>query len=53
MAMGQRYERGLLDPDAPAGTSIFDHHIWVIASDGDLEEGVTSEASSFLRACGS
>jgi transketolase len=46
MAMGQRYERGLLDPDAPAGTSPFDHNIWVIASDGDLEEGVTSEASS-------
>ncbi len=46
MAMGQRYERGLLDPDAAAGTSIFDHHVWVIASDGDLEEGVTSEASS-------
>ena len=46
MAMGQRYERGLLDPDAAPGTSPFDHHVWVIASDGDLEEGVTSEASS-------
>ena len=46
MAMGQRYERGLLDPDAPAGTSPFDHHVWVICSDGDLEEGITSEASS-------
>jgi transketolase len=46
LAMGQRYERGLLDPDAAAGTSPFDHDIWVIASDGDLEEGVTSEASS-------
>ena len=46
MAMGQRYERGLLDPDAAAGTSPFDHDVWVIASDGDLEEGVTSEASS-------
>ena len=46
MAMGQRYERGLLDPDAAPGTSPFDHLVWVIASDGDLEEGVTSEASS-------
>ncbi len=46
MAMGQRYERGLLDPDAAPGTSPFDHMVWVITSDGDLEEGVTSEASS-------
>ncbi len=46
MAMGTRYERGLLDPDAPWGTSPFDHHVWVIASDGDLEEGVSAEASS-------
>ncbi len=46
MAMGQRYERGLFDPDAPAGTSPFDHHIWVIAGDGCMEEGITSEASS-------
>lgn len=46
MAMAARYERGLLDPDAPAGESIFDHQIWVICSDGDLEEGVSSEASS-------
>ena len=46
MAMAARYERGLLDPDAPQGASIFDHQIWVICSDGDLEEGVTSEASS-------
>ncbi len=46
MAMGARYERGLLDPDAAPGTSPFDHHVWVIASDGDLEEGLTSEASS-------
>jgi transketolase len=45
-AMAARYERGLFDPDAPAGTSPFDHHIYVIASDGDMEEGVTSEASS-------
>ncbi len=46
MAMAARYERGLLDPDAPEGTSIFDHHIWVICSDGDLEEGLSSEVSS-------
>lgn len=46
MAMGARYERGLLDPDAAPGRSPFDHHVYVIASDGDLEEGVTSEASS-------
>ncbi|MDT5408184.1 MAG: transketolase [Mycobacterium sp.] len=45
-AMAARYERGLFDPDAAAGTSPFDHHIYVIASDGDMEEGVTSEASS-------
>jgi transketolase len=46
MAMASRYERGLFDPDAEPGTSPFDHHIFVIASDGDIEEGVTSEASS-------
>ena len=46
MAMASRRERGLFDPDAPAGTSPFDHYIYVIASDGDIEEGVTSEASS-------
>jgi len=45
-AMAARYERGLLDPDAAAGTSIFDHAIWVICSDGDLQEGVSGEASS-------
>ena len=45
-AYAQRFERGLYDPDAPAGTSPFDHHTFVIASDGDLEEGITSEASS-------
>ncbi len=45
-AMAARYERGLLDPDAPTGTSIFDHSIWVICSDGDLQEGVSGEASS-------
>ncbi|GGM63426.1 transketolase [Longimycelium tulufanense] len=46
MAMAARRERGLFDPEAPPGTSPFDHHIYVIASDGDIEEGVTSEASS-------
>lgn len=46
MAMAARYERGLFDPDAAPGTSPFDHLIYVIASDGDIEEGVTSEASS-------
>ncbi|MCO1339606.1 transketolase [Kocuria polaris] len=45
-AYGQRRLRGLLDPETPAGESLFDHTIWVIASDGDLQEGVTSEASS-------
>ncbi|WP_425548070.1 transketolase [Arthrobacter ginkgonis] len=45
-AYAQRRMRGLLDPEAPAGTSPFDHTVWVIASDGDLQEGVTSEASS-------
>ena len=45
-AMAARYERGLLDPDAPIGKSLFDHSIWVICSDGDLQEGVSGEASS-------
>ena len=45
-AYGQRYERGLLDPDAPEGQSPFDHKIWVICGEGDVEEGVSSEASS-------
>ncbi|MGH3908165.1 MAG: transketolase [Pseudonocardiaceae bacterium] len=46
MAMAARRERGLFDPDTPLGESPFDHHIYVIASDGDIQEGVTSEASS-------
>jgi transketolase len=46
MAMAARRERGLLDPDARPGASIFDHHIYCIASDGDIEEGVSHEASS-------
>src|SRR3954463_5569402 len=46
MAMAARRERGMLDPDAPQGESVFDHTIWAFASDGDLEEGVSGEASS-------
>jgi transketolase len=46
MAMAARYERGLFDPDAAPGASPFDHRIYAFASDGDLEEGVTGEASS-------
>ena len=45
-AYAARYERGLFDPDAAPGTSPFDHFVYVIASDGDLQEGITSEASS-------
>ena len=46
MAMAARRERGLLDPSTAAGESPFDHHVYAIASDGDLEEGVSAEASS-------
>ncbi|MDY0945042.1 transketolase [Frigoribacterium sp. CFBP9039] len=46
MAYAARFERGLFDPEAAVGTSPFDHHVYVIAGDGDLQEGVTSEASS-------
>ncbi|WEH34733.1 transketolase [Streptomyces sp. AM 4-1-1] len=46
MALAARRERGLLDPDALPGSSPFDHHVYVVASDGDMMEGVTSEASS-------
>ncbi|MBC3989791.1 transketolase [Streptomyces sp. AC563] len=46
MAMAARYERGLFDPEAPRGESPFDHTIWAIVSDGDLEEGISAEASS-------
>ncbi|MEV6974637.1 transketolase [Kitasatospora sp. NPDC093806] len=46
MAMAARFERGLFDPDAPAGESPFDHTVWAIVSDGDLEEGISAEASS-------
>jgi transketolase len=45
-AYAARFERGLFDPEAPAGTSPFDHYIFCIAGDGDMQEGVTSEASS-------
>ncbi|PZU48251.1 MAG: transketolase [Arsenicicoccus sp.] len=46
MAMAQRRQRGMFDPEAAPGESPFDHQIWVIASDGDIMEGVSSEASS-------
>jgi len=45
-AYAARYERGLFDPEASAGSSPFDHFVYVIAGDGDLQEGITSEASS-------
>jgi transketolase len=46
MAMAARRERGLLDPDAAPGTSPFDHYIYSFVSDGDIEEGISHEASS-------
>jgi transketolase len=46
MAMATRFERGLYDADSPAGESPFDHTIWCFASDGDMEEGISGEASS-------
>ncbi|MFZ9773930.1 MAG: transketolase [Candidatus Nanopelagicaceae bacterium] len=46
MAMASRFRRGLLDPNPRSGKSIFDQNIWVLASDGDLQEGVSAEASS-------
>ncbi|MEU1281134.1 transketolase [Streptomyces sp. NPDC005805] len=46
MAMAARYERGLFDPEAAPGTSPFDHHIFAIAGDGCLQEGISGEASS-------
>ncbi|MGW0736067.1 transketolase [Streptomyces sp. NPDC002851] len=46
MAMAARYERGLFDPEAPEGTSPFDHTIWCLTGDGCLEEGVAAEAAS-------
>jgi len=47
MAMAARFERGLFDPLTTDGSSLFDHNVWVICSDGDLQEGVSSEAGSF------
>ncbi|MDT5025227.1 MAG: transketolase, partial [Micromonosporaceae bacterium] len=46
MAMAARRERGLLDPDSPQGASPFDHHVYAICSDGDIEEGISHEVSS-------
>ncbi|WP_246039714.1 transketolase [Glycomyces buryatensis] len=46
MAMAARRERGLFDPETADGASPFDHHVYVLASDGDIEEGVTHEASA-------
>jgi transketolase len=46
LAMAMRYSRGLFDPEAPIGSSPFDSHVWVLASDGDLQEGISSEAAS-------
>jgi transketolase len=45
-AYAARFERGLFDPDTKEGESAFHHHIYVIAGDGDMQEGVTSEAAS-------
>lgn len=54
MAMASRFRRGLLDPNSRDGGSIFDQNIWVLASDGDLQEGLSAEASSIagLQALG-
>jgi transketolase len=46
MAMAVRRERGLLNPNAPAAESPFDHPVYVIVSDGDMMEDISSEASS-------
>ena len=46
MAMAARYTRGLLEPEAAVANGIFDHHVYVLCSDGDLQEGVSAEASS-------
>jgi transketolase len=46
MAIAARYKQGILDPDNDFHSSIFAHNIWVICSDGDIQEGVSAEASS-------
>ncbi len=46
MAMAARRERGLFDPEPAAGESLFDHHVYVLASDGDMEEGLSHEAAA-------
>ena len=46
MAMASRREHGLLDPDTPMGESLFDHYVYALCSDGDVQEGVSAEASS-------
>jgi transketolase len=46
MAMAARRERGLLDPDAAPGTSPFDHFVYSVVSDGDMEEGITHETAA-------
>ena len=45
-AYAARFERGLFDPETAQGESAFDHFVYVIAGDGDMQEGVTSEAAS-------
>lgn len=45
-AMSTRFERNLFDPETPVGTSVFDHHVYVIAGDGDMQEGVSAESGS-------
>ncbi|GGM12759.1 transketolase [Dactylosporangium sucinum] len=46
MAMAARRERGLFDPEPAVGESIFDHHVFVLCSDGDIEEGISHEVSA-------
>ncbi len=46
MAMAARREHGLLDPNVAEGESLFDHQIYALCSDGDIEEGVSAEASA-------
>ena len=48
-AYGQRFQRGLLDPEAPAGESPFDHNIWVICGEGDIEEGISGRKLPVCR----